>query len=47
MLSSVGQDNEVRVWILETSSENGCGIWHACFDVDEIGSGFREPDGTP
>ena len=47
MLSSVGQDNEVRIWILETRSENGCGGWHACFDLAEIGSGFRELGGTP
>ena len=33
MLSSVGQDNEVRIWILETRSENGCGGWHARFDL--------------
>ena len=33
MLSSVGQDNEVRIWILETRSENGCGGWHTRFDL--------------
>lgn len=47
MLFSVGQDNEVRIWILETRSEDGCGVWHASFDLAEIGSGFREPGGTP